>query len=263
MPGARAATRLQDIWSRAVAEPESPAVALSAGRLLRLATALAQDACLAGSGDLYRRDLPATEALAIALSGVGGVQSVTAQEIRDRVRAKFPALPPLPDRPRLDQLVDEAGLSLVYDDAERAYRSPTRAADTTGLASRLVTSNTLPSQQLAAGGRVGQRLTESAATRSFLALGVDAARTDRAIEALTSQFGVKLIDVTQVLIDAMRTQAAEVGLPWDMVQAADAAPPGSRDAAGLPRLSSAASPPSRQRSTRRPRTRPRERRPSC
>ncbi len=78
VPGARAATRLQDIWSRAVAEPESPAVALSAGRLLRLATALAQDACLAGSGDLYRRDLPATEALAIALSGVGGVQSVTA-----------------------------------------------------------------------------------------------------------------------------------------------------------------------------------------
>ena len=67
------------------------------------------------------------------------------------MRAKFPALPPLPDRPRLDQLVDEAGLSLVYDEAERAYRSPTRAADTTGLASRLVTSNTRP--QPAARGR--------------------------------------------------------------------------------------------------------------
>ena len=39
--------------------------------------------------------------------------------------------------------------------------------------------------------------------------------------------------MTQVLIDAMRAQAAEVGLGWDMVQAADAAPPGSRDAAGL------------------------------
>ena len=233
VPGARAAKRLQDTWSRAVAEPESPAVPLSAGRLLRLATAMAQDACLAGSGDLYRRDLPPTGALALALSGVGGVQSVTAQEIRDRIRAKFPALPPLPDHPRLDQLVDEAGLSLVYDNAERAYRSRTRAPETTGLASRLVTSNTIPSQQLAAGGRVGQRLTESANTRSFLALGVDAARTDRATDALHSQFGVTVIDVTQVLIDAMRTQAAQVGLPWDTVRRADAAPPGSRDAAGL------------------------------
>ena len=62
---------------------------------------------------------------------------------------------------------------------------------------------------------------------------MDADRTDRAIDALTGQFGAEVIDVTQVLIEAMRTQAAEVGLPWDMVQAADAAPPGSRDAAGL------------------------------
>ena len=34
----------------------------------------------------------------------------------------------------------------------------------------------------------------------------------------------------------MRTQAAAVGLPWDMVQAADAARTGSRDAAGLAAL---------------------------
>ena len=233
VPGARAASRLQDTWERAVAGLDGATVALGPGRLLRLATALAQDACLAGSGDLYRRDLSATDALAIALNGVGGVQSVTAQEIRDRVRVKFPALAPLPDRPRLDQLVDEAGLTLVYDEEERAYRSPTRAADTTGLASRLVTSNAIPSQQLVAGGRAGQRLTESAAARSFLALGVDAIRTDRAIDALRSRFGVTVIDVTQVLIDAMRGQAAEVGLGWDTVRAADAAPAGSRDAAGL------------------------------
>jgi hypothetical protein len=64
-------------------------------------------------------------------------------------------------------------------------------------------------------------------------LGVDAARTDRAVDALMGRFGVKVVDVTQVLVDAMRAQAAEVGLGWDTVQAADAAPPGSRDAAGL------------------------------
>ena len=50
------------------------------------------------------------------------------------------ALSPLPqrcrDRPRLDQFLSEAGLGLVYDDAEHGYRWPTRAADTKGLASR-------------------------------------------------------------------------------------------------------------------------------
>ena len=230
---ARAAERLQATWARAITGQESLSAALSIDRLLRLAAALAKEAALAGSGDLYHRDLAAADALAIALKGVGGAQPVTAQEVRDRVRAKFPALAPLPERPRLDQLVSDAGLGLVYDEAEHAYRSPTRAADTTGLGSRLVTSNVLPSQNLLAGGRVGQRLTESAATRSFLALGVDAARADRAIDALTGQFRVTVVDVTQVLVDAMKAQAAEVGLGWDTVQAADAAPPGSRDAAGL------------------------------
>ena len=93
-----------------------------------------------------------------------------------------------------------------------------------------------PGPQLVTGGRSGHRLAESAATRSFLALGVDADRTDRAVDALTGRCGAAVVDVTQVLIEAMRTQAAEVGLPWDMVQAADAAPQGSRDAAGLAAL---------------------------
>ncbi len=55
---------------------------------------------------------------------------------------------------------------------------------------------------------------------------MDADRTDRAVEAMTDRFGAVVVDVTQVLIEAMRAQAAEVGLPWDMVQAADAAPAG-------------------------------------
>jgi hypothetical protein len=62
---------------------------------------------------------------------------------------------------------------------------------------------------------------------------VDAIRADRAVTALVSRFGAKVIDVTQVLIDAMKAQAAEFGLDWEFVQAADAAPAGTRDAEGL------------------------------
>jgi serine/threonine protein kinase len=235
VPAGRGAQRLRDGWARAAAEVAAPA-GLGDSRLLRLAAALARDAALSGSNELYHRDLPLTGAVALALKGAGGTQAVTAHEIRDRVRARFPALPPLPERPRLDQLLAEAGLGLVYDDAQHGYRWPTRAADTKGLASRQATVTAFTGPQLVNGGRSGHQLAESAASRSFMALGVDAERVDRAVAGLTGRFGAAVVDLTGVLIDAMRAQAAEVGLPWDLIQAADAAPAGSRDAAGLAAL---------------------------
>ena len=80
---------------------------------------------------------------------------------------------------------------------------------------------------------------------------MDAVRADRAVDALTSRFGAKVVDVTQVLIDAMKAQAAEFGLDWGFVQAADAAPEGTRDADGLECSSNEACRPSRRRSPRR------------
>jgi serine/threonine protein kinase len=233
VPAVRAAQRLRDDWIQACAD--QPA-ALSDTRLLRLAASLAQDAAVSGSNELYRRDLSLTDALGLALRGAGGSQAVGPHEVRDRVRARFPALPALPDRPRLDQLINDARLGLVYDEGQHGYRWPTRAADTKDLASRQATVTASAAPQLVSGGRSGHRLAESATARSFLALGVDADRTDRAVDALTGRFGAMVIDVTQVLVDAMRAQAAEVGLPWDLVRAADAAPQGSRDATGLAAL---------------------------
>ena len=134
---------------------------------------------------------------------------------------------------------------------EHGYRWPTRAADTKGLASRQATITASAGPQLVTGGRSGHRLTESAATRSFLALGVDADRTDRAVQVLTERFGATVVDVTGVLISTMRAQAAEVGLPWDLVQAADAARPAPGTRPASRRWSSAACPPSPKRSPRR------------
>ena len=85
------------------------AAGLGDGRLLRLAAALARNAVLSGSNELYHRDLSVTDALALALRERAGAQAVAPHEIRDRVRARFPALPPLPDRPRLDQLIATPG----------------------------------------------------------------------------------------------------------------------------------------------------------
>ena len=213
VPAARAAQRLQDVWTRAGARPEPPSPGSATGGCCGWPPRWPGTPPCPGRTSCTTADLPATDALALALAGVGGTQAVTAHEIRDRVRARFPALPPLPDRPRLDQLIDDAGLGLVYDEAEHGYRWPTRAAGHQGPG--------LPAghRHRAAGPAAGQRRPVRApagrerGTRSFLALGVDADRADRAVDALTGRFGATVVDVTQVLIDAMRAQAAEVGLP--------------------------------------------------
>jgi serine/threonine protein kinase len=232
VPVVRAAERLSGVWANAVRGLESSPATPDTGRLLRLAAALARDAALAGSGDLYARGMPLQVALSLALAGIGA-QPVGVQEIHARVRAKFPALAQLPDRPRLDEVIADSGLGLIYDEAKRGYRSPTRASDTLGLNSRPATVLGPVNNQLLADGPSGHRLAESVTTRSFLAIGVDAIRADRALTALVSQFGAQIVDVTQVLIEAMKTQAAEFGLDWEFVQAADAAPSGTRDSDGL------------------------------
>lgn len=233
VPTRRAVALLRETLDRVGRGAEASPGLVDDRRLLRLASALSEHAALSGADELHHRDLAPVTALSLALKGVGGAQPVAAQEMRDRVRARFPALPPLPDRPRLDALVDEAGLGIVYDEEARAFRSPTRLADTTGLESRLSTQVAPVSTPLVAGGHTGHRLAESAANRSFLAVGVEAVRVERAVEVLRRRYGAEVLDLTQVLVDAMRASAEAVGLPWVRVRAADAAAAGSREAAGL------------------------------
>lgn len=152
------------------------------------------------------------------------------------MRARFPELGTLPARPRLDELVEQAGLGIVYDDLSRAYRSPTRAADTTGLASRVDTYFAPVGGPVVEIGHLGHRLMESRTNRSFLALGVDGRDLDLAAEALGRLYDATPLDLTQVLVEEMRRVASEKGLPWEAVRAADAAAAGSREASGLSTL---------------------------
>jgi serine/threonine protein kinase len=233
VPAQRGQARVQSTWTRATAG-QTPGQAPPDGqRLIRLAAAMAKNAVLSGSLELHDRDLAPAQALRLALSAAASIQQLSVQEIRDRVRARFPALPPLPDQPRLAALISEAGLDLTYDESARSFRHPTWTGDGTRLSSRSPTAVGVPEPDLISGGRNGHRLAESVSARSFLAIGVESARLDPAVAALTSRFRVEILDLTQLLIDTMKEQAAAAGLPWDLVRAADATPPGSRDAAGL------------------------------
>lgn len=231
----RAATQLRLVFDKRIDPDQRSATQLDDTRLIRLATALSTHAAVAGDGSLHHRDLPAAVALGIALSGLAPSEQIGTQELRDRVRARFPAIALLPSRAQgLDLLIKQAGLPLVYDEASHLYRSPQYGTTTPGLPTRVTMH--APNAIVRTGGHLERRLAESVSARSFLALGVPAGRYEQAMAILRDRLGATVVDVTDILVTAMRRQADELGLPWDTVMASDAAESGSRAAAGLASL---------------------------
>lgn len=229
IPAPRAADALTAVLGRAALPDElrDPV------RLVRLAAATSNRAGASGVGELHDRDLPAARALALTLPAVTATQRLDPVEIRDRVHARFPSLPKLPERPRLDQVVADSGLGLIFDEGLRAYRPGARSHDTTGLESRSPTIVVRDTSAVSATGAIGQRLTDSLARRSFLALGVAATHLDKACQVLETNYRATVIDLTRVLIGAMKQTADAGGLPWPVVLGADAEPASSRGGQGL------------------------------
>jgi serine/threonine protein kinase len=205
-------------------------------RLAQLAAQVSTRAAASGIGELHHRELPAHRAIALALNAIAAGQKLPPTEIRERVRARFPSLAPLPERSRLDQVIDQSGLGLIYDERERKYRMPESEHDTTGLESRPPTVLITDAAPVSERGVIGQRLADSLARRSFLALGAPARSLSRLMTVLGVEYGATVINLSAVLIEAMREQASTVGLPWSKVRSADAQPPGSRDAQGVAAL---------------------------
>jgi hypothetical protein len=204
-------------------------------RRVTLAAAASKCAAASGAGDLHHRDLASVAALELTFAGFGG-QQLAPEEIRERVRVRFPAVPELPQRPGLDALVSQAGLELTFDDRLRVYRATQAGSRTTGLESRRPTSLTAITSPVGSTGALGARLETSLASRSFLALGVRADRLPRFVQAAEGKYGATVVDLTGVLLELLRGASAAAGLPWELVRAADAEADSSRGRRGLQEL---------------------------
>lgn len=231
IPAERVARRLADVLAKAgIAAPELR----DRSRLVRLAAGVSRTACASGADELHHRELPQAEALAVTLHGVGGLQRLSPREIAGRVRVRFPALAPLPDRPRLDELLRESGLALQFDPGSRLYYSPTVSGETTGLSSRLHTQHQSGQAPVVSDGAVTRRLRDSAEHRSYLTLGVRPKSVDPLVRVLTAQYNAQLVDVTSVLINEMKRLSVEKKVPaWQVLVRADAEPANTRAGQGL------------------------------
>lgn len=125
------------------------------GRLARLAAASAGDRVdLSGRGELYPVDLDAERALRLsigALVGAGtphpgqpGRRLVALDEIRQRVRSRYPRAAELPDRPQLDTLLGRAGWDATWSDKQGAYLTRVDDALTMASGSTLLPSSRTP-----------------------------------------------------------------------------------------------------------------------
>ncbi|MFG3685442.1 BREX system serine/threonine kinase PglW [Micromonospora sp. NPDC047740] len=232
IPAQRAQARLEAAvptesgWPAALADPL---------RRVTLAAAASTHAAASGAGDLHHRGFTAVAALAQTFADFGG-QQLTPDEIRERVRVRFPAAPELPRRPTLDGLITEAGLGLIFDDRLRVYRALDTGSATTGLDSRSATSLAVTTSPVGATGALGARLETSIGSRSFLALGTRADRLGRLIDAVQARYGATTVDLTGALLDALRAVSAAANMPWDLVRAADAERESSRPRRGLEEL---------------------------
>ena len=96
-------------------------------RLLKLAAAMSRTAAVSSRQELYPRGMAAERALRLgigALSGLGlgdGEGGFTIEQIRDRLKSRYPEAEPLPNRPELDDLLRKVGFDVRWQPETSTY----------------------------------------------------------------------------------------------------------------------------------------------
>jgi serine/threonine protein kinase len=236
LPATRAIDEL-----RAVPEPDG-ALTLPDSRLVRLAAAASTNAAVSGRLELYPRGLSAERALRLARGALLALGQAPPQAIARRVSTRFPDAQPLPGRPELDRLLEQAGVELVWD-AERDAYVPAEPTLTGSAGPRLTRRSTTlagvpeyDNPEVLDAAQFERRLESSQRKGGFLCLIGDEGALDQIADELTRRFGAEHVSLDTLLINHLRLAAARRNVVWDTVVAADAAERDSKSWANLQRL---------------------------
>jgi hypothetical protein len=220
-------------------------IALAAGvtaisdlRLIRAAAAASTNAAVSSRQELYPRGMDAARALRLSQGALLGVRELSVADIQERVRSRYPEAVPLPDRPALDDLLVAADLKLKWDTTGGKdgigcyvglfYDTPSISAGS-GSISRMPTQigPALASEitpEIADARQFEERLERGIKEGSFLALLVEPKYYQRAMRELSARFPVRLIDLEEIFIGALREVADKAGVNWELVLQTDALP---------------------------------------
>jgi serine/threonine protein kinase len=243
-PPARALQRLQEIAAPSLPDGCTP---FGNDRLLRLAVAVSRTAALSPRQEVYPRGMPAGRALKLglgALTGLGLGESFPAEDVRQRIAARYPEAETLPERPALDEMLKVAGLELTWDDAAGGYRRPSLpglVSTGTSYPPRLVTttgSRRPPvTPEVADARQFEERLSYTLRDGGFLVLTVLPRDMPECERQLVRQFGVERVSLDALLLKHLGQQAVKQKVKsWQVVLGADGATPDSRGWQNLQRL---------------------------
>jgi len=227
---------------RAVRLPQG-AAELPAERLALLAAAASRTAAANGRGEIYPDGLDPRRALEQMASSLGVVRhGMNPEQLRTRVRARYPRVGPFPEDPpgeeprALNALLKAAGVPLVFARGQGTYE-PRKVLPTLLPSSK---GRTVTSLSESASGRevadFERRMRLSLQERGFVTLSVNYRDYLDAIPALSTRFGAETLDVTAELLTAMRTTADALGVDWSLVLRSDRPGAAPQDAANLRRL---------------------------
>ncbi|MFE5119017.1 BREX system serine/threonine kinase PglW [Streptomyces sp. NPDC056669] len=251
-----AATVLAELGAIA---PPSPAVEWDERRIVEIAAAASRRAAATPRLEIYPRDLPLVRALRLTQAGlvprIPGMPDerqpgLTAKDIHERVRARFPELlnerrgHALPTDGPLTRALREAGFDLELKtreghgtlryiprqrDGQSTYLSSDAARQATGV---LTAHRYSDDPQLAGAAVAEERLLASARRDGFRVLTVRTGLASRAVDELTSdRFGAEAVSVTDLFVRALHEQVDPRPKPtWETILRADAAEPGSKAA---------------------------------
>jgi hypothetical protein len=217
-------------------------------RLLRLVASAAESVAITGRGELYRVGLAPEEALRLAAGSLVGVSALKVEQVEERVRARFPRMAPLPPRPQLDRLLQDAGVQMEWDEVSRQYVSRNLLSAPTGVTGTWSPTVVLPTVGVAIDpraevvARFEDRMDGVVREGRFLALVTPPQRLKETAMALQQRYPLAPLSLEHVVLEALRAEAAAIKAQWPVVLAADAEAPGSRDRTNLANLVSRAKP---------------------
>jgi serine/threonine protein kinase len=222
---------------------------LAADRCLRLAVAASKAAALSARGELYWRGMLPLTALRLSLGALAGAEVLREDEIRARVRGRFPQASPLPPRPDLDTLLEETGADRAWREppgGEAGYYARTISDTGSGSATPIRHPTFAPAPEVTAGAldarAIEDKIAYAAERGIFLALTVEPRRARDAEIELLRRFPREQVSLERLMLHAMRTEAEARRVQWPTALAADAASRDSQDFKNLLRLASRAAP---------------------
>lgn len=197
-------------------------------RRIRLAASASKTAAVSSRLELYPIGMEPARTLVECRGTLLDRRGLETEEVRGRVKARFPEAADLPDRPELDTLMESIGLAwgtfMRPDGTTRSgYIVPDRGGvlQTTRFTSLGSTSFASPDERRAAHAAMEDRLAAFEKSGGFLALTVDRRHLRDAIRILCARLDAPVRDVDEMLLRGMRSIAESKNAKWHRLLKAD------------------------------------------